>query len=114
MKSKIYYSPDASTDLEDLLDYISFDLDNPEAAKHTVNRILATIDGLEDFPKIGTPLSSLTDLDSDYRFLVSGNYLVFYRINNQEIYVDRILHGKRNYLRILFPDLPQDDDTTSF
>lgn len=40
-------------------------------------------------------------------FFVSGNYITFYRVNIHEVYIDRILYGKRNYLRILFPDLPQ-------
>ena len=62
------------------------------------------------FLKIGTPLSSVTDIESDYRFLTGGNYMVFYRVNGQDVYIDRVLYGRRDYLRILFPDLPQYDN----
>jgi len=50
---------------------------------------------------IGTPLISVAEVDSDYRFLVSGKYMVFYRVTGKDIYVDRILYGRRDYLRIL-------------
>lgn len=49
-----------------------------------------------------TPLSSMEDVDGEYRFLVSGNYMVFYRANGNDIYVDRVLYGRRDYLRVLF------------
>ena len=42
---------------------------------------------------------------------MTGNYLTFYRVNGNEVYVDRILYGRRDYLRILFGDM-QDGGTT--
>jgi len=49
-------------------------------------------------------------VDSDYRFLVTGSYLTFYRVYGSDIYVDRVLYGRRDYLRVLFDKL-QDDET---
>ncbi|MDE7351943.1 MAG: type II toxin-antitoxin system RelE/ParE family toxin [Acetatifactor sp.] len=69
-----------------------------------------TVDEQENFSEIGAPLSSVTDIESDYRFLMSGNHMVFYRVNGQDVYIDRVLYGRRGYLRILFPDLPQNDN----
>lgn len=106
MKNNISYSPESQYDLDEIWDYISFELCNPQAAENTINNILIAIDKLEIFVYAGTLLSSVTDLESDYRFLVSGNYMVFYRVNEQNIFIDRILYGRRNYLHILFPNLP--------
>ena len=69
-----------------------------------------TVDELENFSETGVLLSSVTDIESDYRFLTSGNDIVFYRVNEQDVYIDRVLYGRRDYLRILFPDLPQSDN----
>ena len=55
-------------------------------------------------------LSSIADVESDYRFLVTGSYLTFYRVLDNDVYVDRVLYGRRDYLRILFEDV-QDDET---
>lgn len=57
----------------------------------------------------GTTLSSITDVESDYRVLRVGNYLTFYRINGEEIYVDRILYTRRDYMRILLGGIQNDE-----
>ena len=67
-----------------------------------MDNILDNIEKLREFSKMGTPLSSVTEIESDYRFLICGNYLVFYRVNGTEVSIDRILYGRRDYLRILF------------
>ena len=69
-----------------------------------------TIDGLESFSGIGAPLSSVTDIESDHRFLTSGDHIVFYRVNGQDVFIDRVLYSRRDHLRILFPDLPQNNN----
>lgn len=109
MKNNIRYSPEALKDLDEIWDYLFSELCNPQAAAHTVNNIMDAVDRLEDFSGIGAPLSSVTDLESDYRFLVSGNYMVFYRVDGREVSIDRVLDGRRDSLRVLFPVLPQDD-----
>ena len=70
-----------------------------------MNRIMDAVDQLGEFAEMGAPLSSITDTRSDYRFLVSGSYLIFYRVCNSEVYVDRVLYGRRDYLRILLGDM---------
>lgn len=102
MKNKIHYAPEARRDLDDIWDYIVADLCNPKVAQRTVSRILDAVDALADFSGIGAPLTSVADTDTDYRFLVTGNYLTFYRVQGNDVYVDRILYGRRDYLRILF------------
>jgi plasmid stabilization system protein ParE len=57
---------------------------------------------------LGTKLSSLIDIATDYRFLVCGNYIAFYRIDGNDVYVIRILYGRRDYVKILFGELPKD------
>ena len=105
MKNNIHYSVEARRDLEDIWDYIEADLYNSTAAQRTVNRILDAVDQLESFSGLGSPLSSITDTDTDYRFLVTGNYMTFYRVFGNDVYVDRILYGRRDYLRVLFGDM---------
>ncbi len=106
--NKLYYSPEALNDLDEIWAYIFKDLQNPTAAKNTVEAILNTIEKLEEFSGMGPPLSSVTEIESDYHFLVCGNYLAFYRVRGIEVKVDRILYGKRDYLRILFSNLTEE------
>lgn len=110
MKNKINYSQEAFKDLNEIEQYIASDLDSPNAAINIVTHIMDTIDLLRNFAESGALLSSIIDIESNYRFLVSGNYLVFYRVNHKDIYIDRILNNKRNYMNILFNDLPISED----
>ena len=104
MKNKTHYSAEARRDLDDIWDYIVTDLCNASAAERVVNDILDVVEQLENFSEMGALLASIANVDSDHRFLVSGNYLIFYRVSGMNVYVDRILYGRRDYLRILFGD----------
>lgn len=106
----LHLSPEAQNDLADIKDYIANDLENPLSALATVRRITKAIRRLREHALIGAPLSSIADTDGNYRFLVSGNYIVFYRANGRDVYIDRILYGRRDYLRILFSDTQKDVD----
>ena len=71
------------------------------------------MDKLADFPLIGSPLSSIVKTKTDHRFLVCGNYLVFYRAKTDSVYIDRILYGRRDYTKILFSGVPGDEEETT-
>ena len=100
--NKLYYSPDAKSDLKEIKEYIEVELASPAAAKNTVSKITKRIRQLEKFAQIGTPLSSVIDIDTDYRFLVCGNYLAFYRTTGENVNVTRVIYAKRDYIAILF------------
>ena len=111
MKNKIHYSPESRHDLDDIWDYIVLELQNRSAAEHVINRIMDAVDHLKNFAEMGTPLSSIADVGTDYRFLVSGNYMVFYRVQGSDVYIDRILYGRSDYMSILFKDLLREEIT---
>jgi len=108
--NKLFYSPEALNDLDEIWTYINNELQNPAAAQKIVSDTLDTIEKLWDFAEIGAPLSSITEFESDYRFLVCGKYIAFYRVKGIEVHIDRVLYGRRNYMRILFGALQNDDD----
>ena len=101
MKNKIHYSPEALQDLDDIGDYIAEELSSPQAALSLLMSITSSIELLENNPLMGPNLSAMTDIVSDYRYLVVKNYIVFYRVVNSNIFIDRILYSRRNYLSIL-------------
>ena len=102
MKHKVYYAPEAQNDLGEIQEYIESELCDPEAAIGVIFRILDEADKLKDFPDMGIPLSRTIQIETDYRYLISGNYMIFYRHLGDAVYVDRVLYGRRNYLRVLF------------
>ncbi len=108
--AKIVYAPAAIEDLEQIGDYISQTLKSPMSALNTVSKIQDTVDTLAEFPLIGAPLSRVVGIGTDYRFLVCGGYIAFYRVHGDTVCIDRVLYGKRDYVAILFPSLPGDKE----
>ena len=98
--AKIVFSPKAKNDLTEIGDYIAFQLHNKSAARNIITKIRNSVYVLKDFPESGTPL---TYFDVTYRYLVCGSYMIFYHLSDN-IFIDRILYGRRDYLNILFGD----------
>ena len=98
----ISFSPEAVSDLQQPKAYITDELCNEQAAVNTIAKITSRIRELAAFPEMGAPLSSIVDFETDYRFLVCGNYTAFYRFENQTVYIVRVLYGRRDFMRILF------------
>ena len=111
MKNKIHYSPESRRDLDDIWDYIVSELQTRSAAERVINRIIDAVDPLKNFAEMGTPLSSIADIGTDYRFLVSGNYMVFYHVQGSDVYIDRVLYGRSDYMSVLFKDLLREETT---
>ncbi len=100
--AKIEFSPEALTDIKDIKKYIADELSNEIAALNTVKKITEKIRELEDFPQMGASLSVNVNFDTDYRFIVCGNYMAFYRIEKEKVRVVRIVYGRRDFMRVLF------------
>lgn len=101
--AKIVFSMAARQDLADIGDYIAYKLRNKTAAKNLLDRIRTVVMSLEKFPESGSRLD-LPNPNNAYRYLVCGNYMIFYHVSDDVVFVDRILYGRRDYLAILFGD----------
>lgn len=101
MGNKIHYSPKSLSDLDEIFDYIAFELKDIIAANNTVNGIIDSINILKQFAESGSILCLPTGEITIYRYVISGNYLSFYHLSENEVYIDRILYGKRDYIKIL-------------
>lgn len=100
----IKINPVATEDLIDIRDYITKDLKNPTAAVNVLRRIIESYEKLKEFPMMGVDLSTKVRVKTDFRYLVAGSYIIFYRADNEFVYIYRILYAGRDYLRILFPN----------
>lgn len=102
---RVSLSPDAEKDLIQIKSYIADELDSPAAANRVLAEITKRIGKLADFPEIGPTIEAIVSLESEYRVLVCGNYLAFYLLEENMVLIDRILYGKRDFVRILFDEI---------
>ena len=103
--ANVVISPEAEKDLELIGDNIAQQSGSTRTALNIIQKMKIRIYELKEFPLIGKSMSSLINVDTDYRFLGCGNYLAFYRYYNDEVLIDRIFHGRQDYISILLGDL---------
>ncbi|HXG38365.1 MAG TPA: type II toxin-antitoxin system RelE/ParE family toxin [Bacteroidota bacterium] len=89
----------AEEDLTEIVTYIA--ADRPSAAEALATRIEKNLQLLSKNPHLGRIPNDEDLLRLGYRYLVVENYLIFYTIEEQTVYVHRILHGARDYLSLL-------------
>ncbi len=88
----IAWLPEARQDLENAYSYIA--RDNPSAAASTVQRIVASIEILRDFPRIGRP----GRVEGTRELVVSRTpYIVAYQIKTGTIEILAVIHGARRW-----------------
>lgn len=109
MKNKIVMTLPARNDLEQIFSYIAEELESPQAAEKTIDRIIDTTAKLEDFGEMGMPIRGMGGHFTAYRYLISGSYMIFYRKINNDIIILRVLYGKRDYNK-LFSFIHEDLD----
>ena len=89
----------AEDDLKEIIAYIA--LDNPTAAESMVNKVEKSLSNLSEFPLIGNIPVEKELAHMGYRFLIVQNYLIFYTVEEYNVWVHRIIHGARDYLSLL-------------
>lgn len=72
-----------------------------KSKENITDRILDTIEKLEEFPNMGMkPFSEMAE-EVGYRMLVIDEYFCFYNISDQTVYVNLIVHGSTDYIKSL-------------
>jgi plasmid stabilization system protein ParE len=118
---KVVFSKEAENDVVENAHYIA--QSNPKVGAEVFDRVWETCQLLASLPTMGTPINSLFDtsqlgekiqellnaqplLAEMRRFPVKKfkKLIAFYRVVNNELHVERILHGRRD-LPVVFSDM---------
>jgi len=95
----IRYLPVAEEDLNEIVDYLL------EYSVDAANEFIDALEGLEgqlsNFPESAPLMQNRKLRNRGYRMLVVDEYLLFYTLRNECMFVMRIIHGKRDYLALL-------------
>ena len=88
------------------MDYLSLELKNPKAANRLKTKILHNISHLKKYPNLGGKLSEkVEEYETEIRFLVVENQLVFYEVKDSTVEIVRILDGRTDYLARIFSEI---------
>ncbi|SHN72949.1 type II toxin-antitoxin system RelE/ParE family toxin [Desulfitobacterium chlororespirans] len=95
IKYKVTLLQVARDDIGEIFIYIA--ADNPESALEISEKIIEKIDLLAEFPYAGKIVPDSALAKQEYRMLTVSNYIIFYKVIDNEVIVYRILHGMRDY-----------------
>ena len=94
---RVSFTDDSRADLRDIGDVIA--LDSPRRADSFIREIVASAQQIGHLPR---GYEVIFDQGEDsIRRKVFGAYLIFYRVAEDGVVILRILHGARDYERIL-------------
>ena len=100
MACTLKFSPKAIEYLLGIKNYIM--KDGESIAINHIQEILHNIKNLEQFPSLGKPLQAKVRAKTDIRYLdVKDLYYAFYRIENEDIEIVRVLSTKQDYIQTL-------------
>ena len=101
MTYQIHITKTAERDIAGAAEYIEYTLKNPPAADNLLDKAEEKISALSEFPQnhaiVDDPVLSAWGI----RFTVINNYLAFFTILGDTVYIVRFLYGKRDWISIL-------------
>lgn len=100
---EIIMTPDATTDLLELRDYISDSLLAPDTALFYIESIRKKINTLSQMPDRVKPVEIEPWKSIGIRKIMAKNFYIYYRINqkDKQVYILNILYNRRDQLRQL-------------
>lgn len=100
---KLEYLPVARKDMLEIVRYISQELQKPDIADHLAVELVNAAERVRTFPYATPVYQPLRPLKHEYRKILVQNFLIFYWIDEEKklVTVARVVHGKREYGRLL-------------
>ena len=95
---KLRINPLVAEDLKNIKEYIAED--NEEMAVKTIQEIYAQFENIKQFPYAGANLSKRVSFRTDYKYVISGNYVVLYKIGDEYLEIYRVVNRYQDITQI--------------
>ncbi len=103
MAYKLVVSKEAHKDIDDIVHYIAVELVNPTAAASFLDDVEKSYFEVINNPHMYSLCQDARLSREGYRKIVLKNYLILYRIDDEEkvVFIVRIIYGGRNYVEFI-------------
>ena len=100
---KIIWTEPALSDLQGIYDYIS--KDSEYYASVFVGEILESVEKVTEFPEIGRMVPEYQQ--NDIREILVQSYRIIYKLEQNQILILTVVHGRRDLTKLMDPDEKQ-------
>ena len=95
---KLRINPIVAEDLKNIKAYIAED--SEEMAVKTIQEIYAQFEHIQQFPYMGADLAKRVSFRTDYKYAISGNYVVLYKIGKEYVEIYRVVNRHQDITKI--------------
>lgn len=97
---EVEFTEQCIEEMTEIYEYIVLKLKESEAAKRLLSIANQKVLDLKVHPHLYVKISKVDKLKHEYHRIVVKNYVILYTVdkNNKNVYVSRMIYGKRNYL----------------
>ena len=85
-------------DLKNIKEYI--EEDNEEMAVKTIQEIYDRIENIQQFPYMGADLAKRVSFQTDYKYVICGNYVVLYKIGKDFVKIYRVMNRYQDITQV--------------
>ena len=91
--------PRAQADIDEVVRYLSVDLDSPAAARRFVDELSSQVAAVCAFPEM-YPLSRMPEVAArGYRVMPVRRYVVLYALRDNRVVIGHVFHASQDYAR---------------
>lgn len=105
MERKIVFSKKSEQQINEIYQYVLSRSNDEDTAKQYVNELIDKTEILKKHAFVGRQLEIIDNIVTQYRFLIYKDYLMFYRVDENKVYIDRILSSKTDYVKEFIKEL---------
>lgn len=98
MDREIVFSKKSELQIDEIYQYVCSASNDTETANKFVNELLDKIEILKKHAFVGRQLELIDNIVTQYRFIRYKDYIIFYRVDDKKVYIDRILSSKQDYV----------------
>ena len=98
MEREIVFSKKSELQIDEIYQYVYNASNDKETAKKFVNELLDKTGILKKHAFVGRQLELIDNIVTQYRFIRYKDYLIFYRVDDKKVYIDRILSARQDYV----------------
>lgn len=99
MKRTVRVLRRAQRDLQQIYDYVAREA--PLRAEAFIDRLLEAVESLDQYSERGSTPRDPVLRQRGYRYLVHGEFLIFYKVLSKQVRVYRVVRGKRAFAHLL-------------
>ena len=105
MEREIVFTKRAEKEIDTIFQHVKGISNDDYNAKKIINELLDKTEIFKKYVFVGRQLELVDNIVTRYRYIRYKDYLMFYRVDDVKVYIDRVLSAKTDYVNEFVKEL---------